>query len=136
MDLRLLLAAKGLRVTPGRREVLRVLQAARRPLTHAEVAERIPDGTLDLASVYRNLVKLVEAGLVSRMECGDHLWRYEFLEGAHAHFLCVSCGVVTCLKQDATPAVSKRAKDAAKAIGDVLDILVRGRCRACVEAST
>jgi Fur family ferric uptake transcriptional regulator len=136
MDFRSLLATKGLRHTSGRGEVLRALHAAHRPLTHAEVAERIPDGTLDLASVYRNLVKLAEAGLVTRVECGDHLWLYEVFEDSHPHFLCVDCGAVTCLKESAAPAATTAAGEAASAIGAVLDVLVRGRCRTCLEGAS
>ena len=136
MNPRALLATKGLRHTLGRGEVLRALQAAHRPLTHAEVSERIPDGTLDLASVYRNLVKLAEAGIVARVECGDHLWRYELRDESHPHFLCVDCGAVTCLKETEAPVATTAAGGAATVVGAVLDVLVRGRCHACLEGSS
>ena len=133
MNVRAVLATKGLRHTNGRGQVLHVRENQRRPLTHAEVAERIPEGALDLASVYRNLVKLTDAGLVSRIECGDRRWRYELQGDAHAHFLCVGCGAVACLREAVGPASSACLGQPGGEVGEVLDVLVRGRCRACLE---
>jgi Fur family ferric uptake transcriptional regulator len=61
------------------------------------------DATLDRATVYRNLADLARVDLLRRYDLGDHVWRYEVAEGAehdasgHAHFVCVTCGDVTCI---------------------------------------
>ncbi len=91
---------------------------------------------LDRATVYRNLIELSEAGLVSRLDLGDHIWRFELRENGpgdaseHAHFLCTQCGSVSCLdgveiKVGATPR-NKRS-----AFGDVTEVLLKGRCARC-----
>ncbi|MCA9648421.1 MAG: transcriptional repressor [Myxococcales bacterium] len=105
--LRDLLHDAGLRATPARLAVLRVLHEARAPLTHSEVVARLDGGRWDPATVFRNLVTLVEAGFVRRTDVGDHVWRFETrgepdedeADHEHAHFLCTECGEVTCMPQ-------------------------------------
>ena len=63
------LRARGLRLTTARRAVLEGLFAARRPLT-AEQLNRDLAGRGDLASVYRNLEVLEDAGIVRHAHVG------------------------------------------------------------------
>ena len=58
-----LLRDKGLRSTAPRIAVLLVLSKAKRPLSHTEMLERLGETDWDPATVYRNLVKLRDAGL-------------------------------------------------------------------------
>ena len=53
----------GLRATAPRVAVLRLLIASDKPLSHTGVVEAIGEDGWDQATLYRNLVKLVEAGL-------------------------------------------------------------------------
>ncbi len=96
----------GLRATAPRRAVLRLLSAWARPATHAEVSEALAADSWDRATVYRNLCDLAEAGLLSRSDMGDHVWRFELSRpeaspadhpSAHPHFVCNTCGAVSCL---------------------------------------
>ena len=93
----------GLRSTHARVAVLNRLQETEGPLTHAEIADELAPFGYDRATIYRNLVELAEAGLLSRMELGDHVWRFELRrdadehDGDHTHFLCVDCGGVSCV---------------------------------------
>ena len=123
--------AAGLRATPGRTRVLECLLSSSTPLTHAEVCDRLD--LHDRASLYRNLVDLTNAGLLTRTDLGDRLWRFEVAgdgdheASAHAHFLCQSCGDVSCLPEEAV------------SLSDVptwlqaanVDIQVRGLCNTC-----
>ena len=74
---RALLSKVGLRMTGARMAVMRWLQDAKRPATHAEIAEDLVPLGFDKATVYRNLTDLAEAGLVTRSELGDHVWRFD-----------------------------------------------------------
>lgn len=90
----------GLRATRARIAVLDTLSVAAAPLTHHEVVAKLEGGQWDAATIYRNLIALVEAGLVTRSDHGDHRWRYERPskgKHAHPHFLCSDCGGVRCL---------------------------------------
>lgn len=129
-----LLAAAGLRTTAARTAVLRWLQAAKTPATHAEIAVDLVPLGFDKATVFRNLNDLAEAGLVSRSELGDHVWRFEIRDpghadrGQHPHFVCVDCGKVTCLHNLDLP---KSSLKMLSEVGQVTEVLVRGHCLAC-----
>lgn len=129
------LRKSGLRSTSARIAVIQFLRKATRPLSHAEVAAEMSSLGLDKATVFRNLNDLTEAGLLSRSELGDHVWRFELRDekhshgGGHPHFLCVDCGSVTCLPDSLMP---DRLKQKAESVGRITEILVRGHCRKCV----
>lgn len=146
------LRAAGLRCTPARLAVMQRLAAARGPRTHAELAadlaagSRHADSGYDKATIYRNLVELTQAGLVSRIELGDHVWRFELrgdagggsLPGKHPHFVCTECGGVSCL--DGVEVALKPLPGGRRAgggrgdgrrIGTVNEVLLKGRCDDC-----
>jgi len=142
----------GLRCTTARVAVLKHLDTATGPLTHAEVSDALAHLGYDRATIYRNLTELTEAALAMRVELGDHVWRFESNHAGghrhagkdHAHFLCTTCGEVSCL-DDVEVAITPRlgAKPAAKklggrdphaarhTIGRVTEVLLKGRCGEC-----
>lgn len=133
-EIRGALRAAGLRSTPARIAVLRVLRAAKAPKTHAELADELVPHGFDKATVFRNLADLTEADLLHRTELGDHVWRFELRDpddphpGAHPHFVCVECGGVTCLGDMQFTAASRQRS---KQIGRITEILIKGHCTEC-----
>ena len=131
---RKLLSDRGLRTTAARLAVVHWLQRAKSPATHADIAADLVPLGFDKATVLRNLTDLVEAGLVTRKELGDHVWRFELRDETHpdgcehAHFICVDCGSVTCLHKLELPASSMKS---IKVVGRVTEILIRGHCHLC-----
>lgn len=135
-ELRTQIRAAGLRSTSARIAVMQSLEERTTPVTHAELAADLVPRGFDKATVYRNLIDLTEAGLVSRSELGDHVWRFELRRegaehsGEHPHFLCVDCGEVSCL-----PAIDVNISPApgskSSRIGKVTEILLKGRCERC-----
>jgi Fur family transcriptional regulator, ferric uptake regulator len=104
--LRTELRSAGLRATPARVAVLGVLRDGGTPMTHGDVVDQLEGRGWDRATIFRNLVALVEAGFVRRTDVGDHVWRFEVLvedrrgqAHEHAHFLCTGCGEVTCMPE-------------------------------------
>jgi Fur family ferric uptake transcriptional regulator len=96
------LRAAGLRATGPRIFVLRLLAETRRPLSHSEVVKKVGVGQWDPATIYRNLVKLVEVGLIRVASTAEGITRYESRKAGeeahvHPHFTCKKCGGVTCL---------------------------------------
>src|SRR4051812_22633654 len=67
----------GLRSTAARLWVMQMLIDAHTPLTHAQVADALEPKGFDRATIYRNLIELSDAKIVSRIELGDHLYRFE-----------------------------------------------------------
>ena len=127
----------GLRSTPGRVGVLQTLAKAPSPLTHAQLVKELAALGFDQSTVYRNLMDLTQAGLVSRVDLGDHVWRFESHRAddkcaeQHAHFVCVECGEITCLP-DLGVDLSRRKRNAPRSvIGDVTEVLLKGHCVNC-----
>jgi Fur family ferric uptake transcriptional regulator len=130
--------------------VLQHLMAHGGPRTHAEVADAIADRGFDRATIYRNLTELTEARILARVELGDHVWRFEMRHGGdsageHPHFLCTSCGEVSCL-EDVDVAITPKpggSDSSAKGrqrgsgggqkrrIGSVNEVLLKGTCQEC-----
>ena len=130
--IRNLLKQAGLRCTSARTAVLQVLMDAGAPLTHAEVASVPGLAGLDRATVFRNLTDLTDAGLLTRTELGDHVWRFEIRDQSkeqHPHFVCVDCGAVSCLGEMKFTDASRRRS---VQIGRITEILIKGQCAACV----
>jgi Fur family transcriptional regulator, ferric uptake regulator len=97
--------AAGLRSTAPRVAVLQCLQKTSTPVSHADLFTELADRGFDRATIYRNLIDLTEAGLLSRTDVGDHVWRFELrregqrgLQSEHPHFMCTDCGEVSCLR--------------------------------------
>lgn len=131
--LKTLIRDAGLRATMPRIEVLGRLEASTAPLSHGDLAEELVPLGFDRATVYRNLNDLVEIGLATRVDLGDHVWRFERRQagseeaGSHPHFLCNDCGDVVCLPEIEIPL----PREASKPIQDVEDVVLRGRCSSC-----
>ena len=135
---RALIRKVGLRATPARIAALQELRAASSPLTHSDLADLLVPLGFDKATVFRNLSDLSEAGLISRTELGDHVWRFESIDpdhpdkGSHPHFVCTECGRVECLDVMEFTAMSKRK---ATTIGRITNILLKGECADCSDGA-
>jgi len=136
-DLPEALRSRGLRATAPRLAVAAHLVAARAPLTHGEVAHALRD-SLDRVTVYRNLVDLTQAGLARRDDVGDHVWRFEWVRqdahpaDVHPHFICGSCGTVTCLPASAVSVRPERGFPRALRQKRGVLVQVRGLCDSCL----
>ena len=130
------LRAAGLRCTAARLWVMQQLIDASGPVTHAQVANALRPRGFDRATIYRNLIELTQAGLVIRIELGDHVWRFELYrpeksdDRDHPHFVCVDCGEVACL-----PSVSVNIKlspgSRKSQIREITEVLLKGHCGHC-----
>lgn len=136
-EIRQLIRDAGLRATAGRIAVAECLIAAACPLTHGEVVDRLGPRGFDRASIYRNLVDLTSAGLCTRTDLGDHVWRFVMRPGTsdehfvdHPHFVCSSCGQVQCLESVQVTLKSLRGAPRAIRTRNV-EIHVRGLCDRC-----
>jgi len=132
--LRAAIRGAALRATPSRIATLRTLRAAAVPLSHGEVSQQMADLAFDHATVYRNLIDFVEAGLATRNDVGDHTWRFAASGGKHAsdahpHFVCTSCGGIECLP--GLEVVMSRAKAPRSVRQQKIEVHVRGLCDAC-----
>ncbi|HEX8162682.1 MAG TPA: transcriptional repressor [Pyrinomonadaceae bacterium] len=85
---------------------------------------------ISLATVYKNLEKLVECGVASKLTYGDAAARYDIRTDHHYHTRCLGCGKI----QDFDAAEGVEALRRIKPRGfDVTDYRLEllGRCRDC-----
>jgi Fur family ferric uptake transcriptional regulator len=126
----------GLRSTASRVAVLQLVAGAGKPVSHAEAAEALVPQGYDKSTLYRCLVELADAGLLTRLDAGDHAWRFEMRgdqrhpAGEHPHFVCVDCGQVTCLPDVEVRITGGKGAKAA-AFGDVTEVFLKGHCKDC-----
>ena len=126
----------GARITRPRVEILAVLLAAERELSHHEVESRLNSSLgIDRVTVYRVLDWLSEKGLAHKIAGEDRVWRYNAAEHAHsrshAHFQCERCGTVICLDE---PDDELRVRVPRGFVSREIALTVKGYCATCVHA--
>jgi Fur family transcriptional regulator, ferric uptake regulator len=132
-ELRSALRDRGLRATSSRLAVLQHMRTAKQPLSHADVVAQLAPGPWDPATIYRNLLDLVEVGLARRTDVGDHVWRFEVVVAGHRedhpHFVCKECGVVECLPD--VELLVPRTKAPRSVKKRQVELQLRGLCDTC-----
>jgi Fur family transcriptional regulator, ferric uptake regulator len=129
--------AAGLRSTAPRVAVLRKLETATAPMSHADLVEELGGEGYDRVTIYRNLTDLTEAGLVVRADLGDHVWRFELKRAGatehannHPHFTCTDCGTVACLPEESVRITAARGVPRSVTQRSV-EVQLRGLCDRC-----
>jgi Fe2+ or Zn2+ uptake regulation protein len=89
-------AERGLRMTPQRDVLLRVLSEAHGHPTADELVTQVRAvlPSVSHATVYRNVQELVRAGLVGTLKRGGGAVQFEINPDEHHHFVCRQCGRV------------------------------------------
>src|SRR5919106_648065 len=122
------------RATRQRIEVLAVLLAARRALTHHEVEREVRRALgMNRVTIYRVLEWLVARGLAHRISGDDRVWRFNAAHEAparqqHAHFKCNDCGEVICLE---TAVAARPVPLPAGYRPQEVELTVKGLCPDC-----
>jgi Fe2+ or Zn2+ uptake regulation protein len=88
------LRAAGMRQTPQREAILKVLQDADRPLTVEEIWGSMEKRRSGIPTVYRNLERFVQEGWAESILGQDQVMRFVLCRSAHHHhhLSCESCG--------------------------------------------
>ena len=134
-DVKAMIRGVGLRSTAARVAVIQQLASFPMPQTHAEVTEALESFGFDQSTIYCCLTELADSHLVARLDLGDSIRRFELLKGGadgyseHPHFMCVGCGSVSCLENHSFRISAKKKN--AKPPGEILEVLLKGRCQAC-----
>lgn len=127
---------EGRRAGGARRAVIAQLAGEDCCASAQEIADRIRAGgsRVGVASVYRTLDRLLEEGLVQRVETGDGGARYEAVVPGgdhHHHAVCDRCGRLTPFED---PALERAIDRLSARLGHVArshDVLIRGECDRC-----
>ncbi len=131
-ELTALFRARGLRVTPQRQAIFRLLYADdRHPTVEAlHDAARIDMPTISLKTVYQTVHDLEALEQVSLLDLGTGSVRVDpNVEAEHQHLVCSVCGMVRDVPIDVDvrlPAVYRR-----EFALDAVDVIFRGVCDTC-----
>ena len=121
---------RGLKVTPQRQCIFRVLHETRQHPTaesvYDEVRQEMP--TISLRTVYQTLNDLAAMGELQQLTLGSGSSRFDPTVAPHHHLVCESCGRVSDLHVD-FPEV--RVPEDAGFMASSTEIVFRGRCDAC-----
>ena len=127
---------RGMRVTPQRAHVWRLLAESGAHLSAEEIWEKARDGLpgMELSTVYRSLEALREADLVveSRLPEGPAL--FEARASSHPHLVCERCGKVS--HSETSPEVTSGLLAALAAGSEGFEVrevqvVARGTCAEC-----
>lgn len=127
-----LFRAQGLKVTPQRQCIFRVLHGNPEHPTaeavYASVSSEMP--TISLRTVYQTLNDLASMGELVQLELGTGSARFDPNLDAHHHLVCDRCGKVLDVHVDASnvqvPSASRRGFDI-----ESTEIVFRGVCADC-----
>lgn len=133
------LRQKSRRVTGPRQAILEILRRHRHPLTIKDIHSELPQGEVDLATVYRSMHMLQEMELVKRFDFGDGIARFEMLtEGErehHHHLVCRKCTTVVEIEECFPAELEKRIAKANGFTGVTHTLEFFGICPSCQKKS-
>lgn len=88
--------SKGLRITPARVAVLKILESSLRPLDIGTIYKEVSRSHVDAdqATIYRIIENFIEKELVVRLQLQEKKFYYEYKKGDHHHAVCTNCAVI------------------------------------------
>lgn len=130
-----LLKEKGLKLTPQRMVIFRILSKSNQHVTVDQVYQKASAEypMLSPATVYRNMEQMVDAGLLTRLDLGGSSMRYDTNLDEHHHFVCSKCGKVSDVYlEDIQYKVDANRSHLEKAKINSLDLHLQGTCGECL----
>jgi Fur family ferric uptake transcriptional regulator len=127
----------GHRVSAPARHVLEALFAAEGPLSAERIAAGVEETStmLEITSVYRNLERLEQLGVVSHVHIGHGPGRYALArDGDREYLVCDRCGRVTSLKPEALEPIRKTLLQAYGHHARFSHFAIHGHCEPCMRA--
>lgn len=83
------------------------------------------------ATVFRNMNKMAEEGILLRIEVPGGASRYELSAPKHYHAKCMVCGNLFDVEMDYIPNLENKVKDAHGFVFSGHDIIFNGICSSC-----
>ena len=135
-ELTLAFRERGLRVTPQRQAIFRILHGSDRHPTAEWVHEaaRAEMPTISLKTVYQTLNDLAAMGELHQLHLGRGSARFDPNDAPHHHLVCESCGAVVDLHADFTDLQVPDGLGRGFLVSST-EIVFRGRCAECAAAA-
>ena len=125
----------GLRVTKARLQVLREYMESKKPLSIYDFKKKKIFSTWNESSLYRNMTKLEEAGVIRQVPSAQDFKLYEMNDKEkkhhHHHIICTLCKAVECLTNCQ---INHNLKKMAEKVGFSVEghnLELYGRCSRC-----
>jgi Fe2+ or Zn2+ uptake regulation protein len=127
--------SRGLKITPQRQSIFRVLHGSTVHPTAEAVFDIVRNEmpTISLRTVYQTLNDLAAMGEIHAIDLGTGSARFDPHTGPHHHLVCEVCGRVQDVEAD-FPGVTVPDADAFGFTVSTTEIVFRGRCRDCTAA--
>jgi Fur family ferric uptake transcriptional regulator len=126
---------RGIRVTAQRTLILETLAGMQGHPTAQQVFDRASESLpgLNLATVYRNLYNLHEAGLVDLMSVGPGVQRFAYRDpnNLHAHLVCRRCQQVQEISPEVFRTLEQQLQDRFDFKLDARHMALSGLCSEC-----
>ncbi|MGE0440005.1 MAG: Fur family transcriptional regulator [Gemmatimonadales bacterium] len=125
---------RGLRLTPQREVLIRVLSEAMGHPTADDLVREVRAvlPTVSHATVYRNLQELVREGLIRTLDRAGDAAQFEINPDEHHHFVCRKCGQVWDVYLSAVDVKVNRKRTAIEGFQiDRREVQLHGLCAAC-----
>ena len=90
-----------------------------------------PDSNVGIATVYRNLSKLADSGIIKRIEGLEAAEHFDHNTHVHYHFMCDKCRKIFDIDADAAPDIVQNVQKQTGFIITGYDIVFHGLCRDC-----
>lgn len=123
------------RYSKQRECILKVLEST---VTHPNanwiynnVREEIPN--VSLGTVYRNLSRLCDEGMILKIDIGDGVERYDACIKPHYHLSCKRCGRVCDISAEYDSSVDKMAESENHCSIDYHSLIFWGTCPECTK---
>lgn len=135
MEIHAIIRKTGLKATPARVAILRILHKNRHPMSAQEIIEKLGP-TVNQATVYRFMKGAANAGIIKQIDLRQNHARFEiFDEADHHHLVCVYCGkvrdVADCGIGDMHSKILQKAHDFAHIREHSLEFY--GICKHCLQ---
>lgn len=119
MKIEALIKDKNIKLTTARVAILEAFEASDRPLCYDDIKSDI---SMDKATFYRNVSKFEEEGIVNAFESNDKKRYFEIKRKPHAHFVCVICNRVSCVREFDIDLTGY----------EVHNVIIHGECQSCL----
>lgn len=127
------LREKGLKPTPQRRLILRIIREAGTHLTGEEILSVVQSKMpgVNKSTVYRTLELLDKLGCVYKSELRDRFIYHHVEEGHHHHLICRACGKTLDCDEGLFLRVEKKLDEKYGFHIDFKHVVMSGLCRKC-----
>jgi Fe2+ or Zn2+ uptake regulation protein len=122
-----------MRNTRQQNEVLRAVQASCDHPSAEKIYERVRAvmPNISLGTVYHNLKRLTELGLIKPVTVQNRAERFDKTLTNHAHFHCSVCGEVTDVDAGGLESLILQAGALSGNVAEGVEIMLYGRCKTC-----